>query len=129
MPRVDYEGGPGGSSMIRHRTALVVGLLAATALIVAACGGGRRYRPLFGWASVPACQAAIRSRAFSEFGKNADIEFDAPAEEKRVGEGRVRVTGTAMIERGKNGDIPIAYECVTQPKRSKLISAKYSKRN
>lgn len=112
----------------RHST-LVVTALVGIALIAGACGGGRRYRPLFGWASVPACQAAIRSRAFSEFGKNADIEFDAPAEERRIGEGRVRVTGTAMIERGKKGDIPIDYECVTQPKRSRLISAKYSKRN
>ena len=115
--------------MTRHPTALVVAALAGTALVVAACGGGRRYRPLFGWASVPACQAAIRSRAYTEFGKNADIEFDAPAEERRIGEGRVRVTGTAMIERGKKGDIPVEYECVTQPKRSRMISAKYSKKN
>ena len=113
---------------MNRRAILIVAVLTGTALVVTACGGGRRYRPLFGWASVPACQAAIRSRAYSEFGKNADIEFDAPAEERRIGEGRVRVTGTAMIERGK-GDIPVEYECVTQPKRSRLISAKYSKRN
>ena len=115
--------------MNRRRASIIVAVPAGTSLAVTACGGGRRYRPLFGWASVPACQAAVRSRAYSEFGKDADIEFDAPAEEKRIGEGRVRVTGTAMIERGKKGDIPVAYECVTQPKRSRLVSAKYSKRN
>lgn len=114
------------TSSRRHLAGFALVLTAA--LLATACGGGRRYRPLFGWASVPACHAAIRSRAFSEFGR-AKVVFDGAADEKRVDSNRVRVTGTATIERKKKGDLPISYECVTNPKRSRLISAKYSARN
>lgn len=114
-------------SSSRRLVGTVVPVLALL-LVASACSGGRRYRPLFGWSSVPACQAAIRSRAFSEFG-NVKVDFDGPADETRIGDGRVRVTGTGTIERKKRDDIPIRYECVTKPKRSRLVSAKYSRRD
>lgn len=112
---------------VRRPLAGLVSLL-ALAVLGTACGGGRRYRPLWGWASVPACQAAIRSRAYSEFG-NAKIHFDGPAHEERIDPQRVRVTGTATLERKRKSDLPLRYECVTNPKRSRLISAKYSLRD
>lgn len=105
----------------------VIGLapVLAVAVLGSACGGGRRYRPVFGWASVPACQAAIRSRAFSEFGSRAKVVFEEPAEEEHIARGRIRVTGVATLERKKKDDLPLEYECVTNPKQSRLISARY----
>jgi len=112
-----------------RRAPLALGSLLVAVLVVTACGGGRRYRPFFGWASVPACQAAIRGRALSEFGSNSKIVFDGPAEEEKSSKNQVRVTGTATLERKKKkDDILLDYECVTNPKRSRLISAQYSTR-
>lgn len=104
---------------------LVVASLVLTTVLAVACG---RHRPYFGWASVPACQGAIRSRALSEFGTNARIDFDAPADERRIEKGRVRVTGTAILRRKKRENLALAYECVTSPKHSRIVSAKYSAR-
>ena len=112
--------------MTFRRSATIIAPVLVTLLLTTACGGGRRYRPIFGWASVPACQAAIRSRAFSEFGSHAKVDFDSPADERRLDNGRVRVSGTATLERRKKDDLPLDYECVTSPRNSRLISAKYT---
>jgi hypothetical protein len=97
------------------------------AVLVTACGSGRSARSWFRWASVPACQAAIRSRALSEFGPKAAVHFDGPAEENNISKGRVRVQGTATVERKKGDDVKVEYECITRPKQSELVSAKYWK--
>jgi hypothetical protein len=78
----------------------------------------------FGWASVPACQSAIRAKALAEFGRKSDIEFTGVADERRQEYGRVRVTGRATVTR-KNETIPLSYECVTNPRHSRIVSATY----
>lgn len=114
------------SAFVLHRSRWILPVL-GIAVIVTACGTGRRSRPWFGWASVPACHAAIRSRVLSEFGPKAKIRFDGPAEENQLAKGRVQVRGTATLERNKGDDLDLKYECVTRPKTSELISAKYGK--
>jgi hypothetical protein len=98
--------------------------LVALALLAAACGrgGGLGW---FGWASVPACQSAIRARALSEFGRKSDVDFRGVADEKRIEHGRVRVTGRAVVDR-KNETIRLSYECVTNPRQSRIVSATYT---
>ena len=97
--------------------------IVAVGLLVAACGKGHGMS-WFGWASVPACQSAIRARVLSEFGKTADLDFQGTASEERLDNGRVRVTGRAIVER-KGESIKLSYECLTNPRQSRLVSATY----
>jgi hypothetical protein len=105
---------------------VVIGL--CLVLVVAACTRGGRYRygrRWLGWASVPACQSAIRARALSEFGRKADVDFDGVAEEDRLERNRVRVSGRATIDRRNRGPIRLSYECITNTRRSEIVSATY----
>jgi hypothetical protein len=94
------------------------------ALGVSSCAR-RVGRGWFGWASVPACQSVIRARALSEFGRKFDVRFDGAAEERRLHKNRLRVEGRARVEREGAETIRLAYECVTNPPRSKILSATY----
>jgi hypothetical protein len=97
--------------------------LVALGLLATACGL-RQGHGWFGWASVPACQSAIRAKALSEFGRKSDIDFQGVANEKRLENGRVRVTGRVIVER-KSETIKLSYECLTNPRQSRLVSATY----
>jgi len=99
-------------------------ILVAAGLIATGCGRRAGRTGWFGWAAVPACQNAIRARALSEFGRNADVEFVGVADERKIDKGRVRVTGRATVER-KGGDIELTYECVANTRTDRLESAAY----
>lgn len=110
------------------RISLLLVLVVAAGLVATGCGrrGGRT--GWFGWAAVPACQNAIRARALSEFGRKADIDFEGVADERKLGRGRVRITGRATVER-KAGDIALTYECVVNTRTDRLESAAYHPAN
>lgn len=110
---------------VRRLTGTILAVAVLGALAGAGCGRrGARGGGWFGWAAVPACQSAVRARAFSEFGRNADIEFEGVADEKRLDKGRVRVTGRATVER-KGGDVNLTYECVANTRADRLESVTY----
>ncbi len=85
----------------------------AASLLLTACAN-RHGLSWLEWTSVPACHTAIEERALSEFGEQAEVEFQGVADQERLENGRVHVKGARTVAR-KGEKIKLSYECPDEP--------------